>query len=95
MKQITKSLEYSVIVLWNEIFHFSSEVSVVIFQELKKIGINEAEFGFLLSYIFNWQFLTADLAFDKHVFSDRWLHRIRFRRTLIKLVLDMCMQFSF
>lgn len=28
-------------------------------------------------------------------FADRSLHRVRFQRTLIKLALDMCMQFSF
>lgn len=53
--------------------HFCSEVSVIIFHEVKKIGINEAE-GLASSFnilFFCWQFLTVDLAFDKHVFSDR------------------------
>lgn len=48
-----------------------------------------------LIFYFYWQFLTVDLAFDKDVFSDRWLDKVRFQITLMKLVLDMCMQFSF
>lgn len=52
--------------------HFSSEVSVVIFQEVKKICINETEsLASSFHIFFNWQFLTADLAFDKHIFSNR------------------------
>lgn len=43
-----------------------------------------------LYYGFYWQFLAADLAFDKNAFPGRRLHRVRFQITLlIMLVLNM------